>query len=157
MQLQRNSMSPAGNGNYTLHEQVNNNPRPYFRKRLKRKNLNKNDHDKIIHENDENKNNHNDKTKKIPIQQNSAENFCKTKCVRGNKPKKCYIDGKVGQCSSCRYGGELSGLKEQKIQKICFQLCNFIPSQDTCKSFAYVLKLKVDASLLQEFGLKRKY
>jgi hypothetical protein len=86
--------------------------------------------------------------KKIPIQQNSAENFCKTNCVQGNQPKKCYINGNLGQCSSCKFGKTLTGPKEQKIQKICYQLCNFIPSQGICKSFAYVLKLKVDSHLL---------
>jgi len=94
--------------------------------------------------------------KKIPVQQNSAEIFCKTKCVQGEQPKKCFINGNLGKCSSCKFGGQLTGTKEQKIQKICFQLCNFVPEQGTCKSYAYVLKLKVDKNLLEEFGLKRK-
>lgn len=143
----KNQMNQAGNpnGNGSIQQQANQ-PRPYFRKRLRRRKVNQPGQSKapVAH------------NKKIPIQQNSAENFCKTKCVQGNKPKKCYINGNVGQCSSCKFGGKLTSPKEHKMQKICFQLCNFIPSQGTCKSFAYILKLKVDSKLLEEFGLKRK-
>jgi len=128
--------------------------RKYFRKRLRRNSKVKNYQNPQSKKLNESPVTYN---KKIPIQQNSGKNFCKTNCVQGNQPKKCYIKGNLGQCSSCKFGKTPTGLKEQKIEKICYQLCNFIPSEGICKSFAYVLKLKVDSDLLKEFGLKRKY
>ena len=100
---------------------------------------------------------------KIDKNLNNKNAFCAKNCINNNQntvnSKKCYLNGAVKNCFSCKSREVTTAEKEKNIDKICINFCNNVENTPNCLYFGYINKNKkiseIDPKILIEFGIKK--
>lgn len=89
--------------------------------------------------------------------------FCAKNCFDNNQnaanSKKCYLNGVVKNCFSCKFREAARTETEINIEKICMNFCNHVDNTPDCLYFGYTNKNKkqidIDSKILIDFGIKK--
>lgn len=89
--------------------------------------------------------------------------FCSELCFDDNitnkQAKKCYFNGQIRNCFSCKYKDIAKNEKEKIYENICMNLCNHVENSSSCVYFGYINKNKksidIDSKLLDELKLRK--
>jgi len=102
---------------------------------------------------------------KIDKNLNDKNAFCGKYCLGDDQncvnSKKCYLNGAVKNCFTCKFKEKALNEKEKNIEKLCMNFCNHVENTHSCLYFGYINKSKkqidIDIKILIELGIKKSY
>lgn len=121
--------------------------------------------EEIQHNKDTNPSPNSGLSSEAKIEKNLANknSFCSKNCFDDNQnianSKKCYFNGLVKNCFSCKYKGTAKSEREKNIEKLCLNFCNHVENTPSCLYFGYINKNKkqnnIETKILIEMGIKK--